>query len=103
MFFSQGEVCSNASKVLVHQSIYDEFRRKVVDFTKNLVPDDPLLDKTKVGATISSEHMLRVKAFIDGACQEVGGFAFASCLFISINGMNALTFSHAEIQINHWF
>ncbi|CAG9532855.1 unnamed protein product [Cercopithifilaria johnstoni] len=69
-FFSQGEVCSNASKVLVHMSCYDEFRQKVVKQTKNLVIGDPLLKETKIGATISREHLNKVKAYIDEAVQQ---------------------------------
>ncbi|EFO25562.1 aldehyde dehydrogenase [Loa loa] len=69
-FFSQGEVCSNASKVLVHISCYEEFRKKVMEQTKNLVVGDPLLKETKIGATISREHLNKVKAYIDEAVQE---------------------------------
>ncbi|MCP9257640.1 NAD/NADP-dependent betaine aldehyde dehydrogenase [Dirofilaria immitis] len=69
-FRYQGAVCSNASKVLVHISCYDEFRRKIVKQTKNLIVDDPLLKETKIRATISREHLNKVKAYIDGAVQE---------------------------------
>ncbi|VDK68604.1 unnamed protein product [Litomosoides sigmodontis] len=69
-FFAQGEVCSNASKVLVHMSRYDEFRQKVVKQTKNLVIGDPLLKETKIGATISREHLSKVKAYIDEAVRQ---------------------------------
>lgn len=72
---SQGEVCSNASKVLVHISCYDEFREKVVKQTENLVIGDPLLKETKIGATISREHLNKVKAYIDEAVQQVIWFA----------------------------
>uniref|UniRef100_A0A915PX81 Aldehyde dehydrogenase domain-containing protein n=1 Tax=Setaria digitata TaxID=48799 RepID=A0A915PX81_9BILA len=69
-FFSQGEVCSNASKVLVHKSCYDEFRQKVVEQTKSLIIGDPLLKETKIGATISREHLNKVKAYIDEAVKQ---------------------------------
>ncbi|VBB31587.1 unnamed protein product [Acanthocheilonema viteae] len=69
-FFTQGEVCSNASKILVHMSCYNEFRQKVVKQTKNLVIGDPLLKETKIGATISREHLNKVKAYINEAVQQ---------------------------------
>ncbi|EJW88654.1 aldehyde dehydrogenase 11 [Wuchereria bancrofti] len=69
-FFAQGEVCSNASKVLVHVSCYDEFRQKVVKQTKNLAIGDPLLKETKIGATISREHLNKVKTYISEAVQQ---------------------------------
>ncbi|VDN02023.1 unnamed protein product [Thelazia callipaeda] len=69
-FFCQGEVCSNASKILVHISCYDKFRRKVVERAKRLVIGDPLLKETKIGATISPEHLMKVKYYIDEAVQQ---------------------------------
>lgn len=80
--YSQGEVCSNASKVLVHISCYDEFRRKVVEQTKNLVVGDPLLRETKIGATISREHLSKVKAYIDEAMQQVSDLLRCSISFL---------------------
>uniref|UniRef100_A0A0K0G1K8 Aldehyde dehydrogenase family 1 member A3 (inferred by orthology to a human protein) n=1 Tax=Strongyloides venezuelensis TaxID=75913 RepID=A0A0K0G1K8_STRVS len=68
-FFSQGQVCSNASKVLVHKNILSQFTKLVVDETKKLVVGDPLSSKTHIGACISLEHMKRVKNYIDNSIQ----------------------------------
>ncbi|GMT17768.1 hypothetical protein PFISCL1PPCAC_9065, partial [Pristionchus fissidentatus] len=69
-FFSQGQVCSNASKVLVHRSIVDAFTARLVEKTSAMKVGDPLDESTKVGAAISKEHKAKVKAYIDGAVAE---------------------------------
>uniref|UniRef100_A0A914MF83 Aldehyde dehydrogenase domain-containing protein n=1 Tax=Meloidogyne incognita TaxID=6306 RepID=A0A914MF83_MELIC len=99
-FLSQGQVCSNASKILVHKSLLDEFTKIVVDRTENLRIGDPLNDKTHVGACISLEHLQKVQSFIDGALKEgaklltggeriniqglEGGFYLSPCILTDI-------------------
>lgn len=58
-------------------SRYDEFRQKVVKQTKNLAIGDPLLKETKIGATISREHLNKVKTYISEAVQQVIWIALA--------------------------
>ncbi|CAI4230530.1 unnamed protein product [Auanema sp. JU1783] len=77
-FYSQGQVCSNASKVLIHASKLQEFTTKVVDLTRNMSVGDPLSRSTTVGAHISREHRDRIKNYIDtaqlqGAIKLCGG------------------------------
>ncbi|CAI2349799.1 unnamed protein product [Caenorhabditis sp. 36 PRJEB53466] len=69
-FYSQGQVCSNASKVLVHRKILEEFTTKLVDSTKKMKVGDPLNDDTKVGAHISAEHRNKVEGYISSAIAE---------------------------------
>ncbi|KAH7731795.1 Protein ALH-11 a [Aphelenchoides avenae] len=69
-FFSQGQVCSNASKVLVHRSILDEFTSELVKKTGCMRIGDPMNEATHVGASISMEHMEKVRGFIKGALQQ---------------------------------
>lgn len=69
-FYSQGQVCSNASKVLVDRKILAEFTKKLVEKTKSLKVGDPLKGDTQVGACISAEHRNRVEGFISAATAE---------------------------------
>lgn len=69
-FLSQGQVCTNASKVLVHKDFIDEFTSLLTNRTENLRIGDPLNEMTNVGACISLEHMERVQQFIQGAVEE---------------------------------
>uniref|UniRef100_A0A1I7XKL8 Lipase_3 domain-containing protein n=1 Tax=Heterorhabditis bacteriophora TaxID=37862 RepID=A0A1I7XKL8_HETBA len=69
-FYSQGQVCSNASKVLVHQSIIGQFTDLLKRKTLEMVVDDPLKESTRVGAHITQQHMEKVLAYIAGAVSE---------------------------------
>ncbi|KAI6189923.1 Betaine-aldehyde dehydrogenase family protein [Aphelenchoides bicaudatus] len=69
-FYSQGQVCSNASKVLVHKSIVGQFTDLFVEKVKNMRIGDPFDKKTHVGASISKEHVEKVLSFIDDAKKD---------------------------------
>ncbi|KAK6054143.1 betaine-aldehyde dehydrogenase domain protein [Cooperia oncophora] len=66
-FFSQGQVCTNASKVLIHRSLEADFVASLREKTEAMRIGDPLEDTTRVGAHISRSHMEKVKSYIDGA------------------------------------
>ncbi|XP_046653577.1 4-trimethylaminobutyraldehyde dehydrogenase A-like isoform X2 [Daphnia pulicaria] len=77
-FLSQGQVCSNGSRVFVQRSIIEQFTKEFVKATSQLVIGDPLDDKTQVGATISKPHAEKVLAYIargleEGAIKLCGG------------------------------
>ncbi|KAK6042662.1 betaine aldehyde dehydrogenase 1 domain protein [Cooperia oncophora] len=65
-FFSQGQVCTNASKVLIHRSLEADFVASLREKTEAMRIGDPLEDTTRVGAHISRSHMEKVKSYIDG-------------------------------------
>ena len=70
-FYTQGEVCSNGTRVFVHESIHDEFVDKLVTRTAKMKIGDPMNPDTHVGALISKEHMEKVLAYIE-AGREAG-------------------------------
>jgi betaine-aldehyde dehydrogenase len=77
-FYSAGEVCSNGTRVFVHESIKAKFLAKLVARVERMTIGDPLDPKTEVGALISEEHMNKVLAYIErgkkeGAKIAVGG------------------------------
>jgi betaine-aldehyde dehydrogenase len=63
-FYTQGEVCSNGTRVFVHESIHDEFLARLAARTRELRIGDPMDPATQVGALISREHMEKVLEFI---------------------------------------
>ncbi|WP_026988220.1 betaine-aldehyde dehydrogenase [Fodinicurvata fenggangensis] len=66
-FYSGGEICSNGTRVFVHESIKDSFLERLVARTEALKIGDPLDPDTQVGALISEEHTQKVlKAIADG-------------------------------------
>lgn len=69
-FLTQGEVCSNGTRVFVHKSIMKDFTEKLVKATKKLKIGNPMDEDTTVGATIHADHAAKVLGYIDTAVQE---------------------------------
>ena len=80
-FYTQGEVCTNCSRVFVHKNIYSEFVKKLVArVRRNVIAGDPLHPKTNFGALISKKHLDSVLNYIrtgidEGATLLYGGEA----------------------------
>jgi 4-(gamma-glutamylamino)butanal dehydrogenase len=78
IFFNQGEVCTAASRLLVHETIADTFLDKLLMIAKRIVPGDPLEPATNFGAMVSAEQMQNALRYIeaaarDGAALRLGG------------------------------
>ncbi|XP_042907116.1 4-trimethylaminobutyraldehyde dehydrogenase A isoform X2 [Parasteatoda tepidariorum] len=69
-FFTQGEVCSNCTRVFVHKSILDEFTKELVSATQELKVGNPYDKSTKVGAVINENHGIKILNYIQSAKNE---------------------------------
>ena len=65
VFFNQGEVCSAGSRILVDQSIYDEFLDGLTKRADSIKVGDPLDPKTYMGPVVNDEQFERVMGYID--------------------------------------
>ncbi len=77
-FTNQGQICLCASRLLVHQHIYDRFLERFCAAARDLRPGDPQDPDTRMGALVSHEHRDRVDGFVrrareQGARVLVGG------------------------------
>jgi betaine-aldehyde dehydrogenase len=63
-FYTQGEVCSNGTRVFVHESIQKAFLEKLLSRTRNLKIGDPMDMATHVGSLISREHFEKVMRYV---------------------------------------
>ena len=77
-FYTQGEICTNGTRVFVHESIHDAFIERLVERTKRLKIGNPLDPDTDVGALISEGHRDHVLGYIEkgkaeGARLVMGG------------------------------
>ncbi|GGB96024.1 hypothetical protein GCM10011352_22650 [Marinobacterium zhoushanense] len=66
-FYTQGEVCTNGTRVFVHESLYDAFLEQLAERTAKLKIGDPMDMQTQVGALISEAHLDKVLGYIDAA------------------------------------
>ena len=71
-FLNQGQVCLCGSRVLVEDSIYEQFRDRFVDAVESMVVGDPSDEATELGALISSEHLGKVSEYVEVAKKEGG-------------------------------
>jgi acyl-CoA reductase-like NAD-dependent aldehyde dehydrogenase len=78
IYYSAGQSCEARSRVLVEQSIHDEFVARFAEAAGTLKVGDPLDPETHVGSLISPAHRDKVHAFVeegrkDGAEVVLGG------------------------------
>jgi len=64
-FYSQGEICTNGTRVFVDASIEEEFLKRLAARTRKLKLGDPLDPETQVGPLISKEHMELVLSYME--------------------------------------
>jgi acyl-CoA reductase-like NAD-dependent aldehyde dehydrogenase len=70
IYYSAGQSCEARSRVLVEQSIYDEFVSSFADMAGRLKVGDPLDPETQVGSLISAQHRDRVHGFVERGREE---------------------------------
>ena len=78
---NQGEVCTCPSRILVQESIADDFLARVIERTKNIKVGDPLHPDTMVGAQASSDQYEKILNYLqigkdEGAEVLTGGNAY---------------------------
>lgn len=78
-FYTQGEVCTNCTRVFVHESVYDAFVSELKTRTENNIKaGDPMNPDVNFGALISKKHQDLVMGYIErgkaeGATLLTGG------------------------------
>ncbi|AOS98041.1 NAD/NADP-dependent betaine aldehyde dehydrogenase [Microbulbifer aggregans] len=71
-FYTQGQICTNSTRVFVHEKIKDAFVEKLVARTERLKLGDPLDPSTDVGPMISADHMQSVLNYLEKGKEEGG-------------------------------
>jgi aldehyde dehydrogenase (NAD+) len=70
IFYGKGEVCAAGSRLLVDQSIKDEFIGRVAARAKKMAPGDPMDPRTRLGAISSKRQLENDLRYIDIARKE---------------------------------
>ena len=68
-----GQGCALATRLLVHEDVYDELAEKVVAFTRDITLGDPFDPATGMGPVVSRAAQERIIAMIDRAQAEGAG------------------------------
>lgn len=80
IFFNQGEVCSAGSRIIIEETIKEEFVKRLVEKANAMTIGNPLNDPD-MGPLVSKAHMNTVLSYIEkgkeeGAVLRCGGFRY---------------------------
>ncbi|MNK01803.1 Acetaldehyde dehydrogenase 2 [compost metagenome] len=67
---NQGEVCTCPSRILVHESIYDKFIKRVIERTNAIVTGDPLDGSVMMGAQASNDQYEKIQSYLKIGVEE---------------------------------
>ena len=102
IFFNQGHVCCAGSRLLVQESIHDEFIKKLKRRMSNLRLGDPMDKNTDVGAINSADQLAKIKKLVKKGVSEGGelwqpeckiprnGFWFAPAIVDNVSPANTV-------------
>jgi len=66
-FFSNGQVCSNGTRVFVAREVYQPFTQRLVELTAQLRAGDSFDEQVAVTPVIHNDHAARVREFLERA------------------------------------
>ena len=71
-FLNQGQICLCGSRILIEDSIYENFKNRLVERVEQLKIGDPSDESTEIGSLISGDHRKKVLSYVDLAIEEGG-------------------------------
>jgi 4-(gamma-glutamylamino)butanal dehydrogenase len=75
IFYNSGQVCTAGSRLLVQETIADDFVDRLIAVARKIVAGDPLEPATASGAMVSEEQMKTALRYIETAKREGGSLA----------------------------
>lgn len=69
-FGHAGQVCISVQRILVHEAIYADVKKKLVDKLKKIKAADPDLESTLIGPMIKEAEAKRLKKWLDKAVKK---------------------------------
>jgi acyl-CoA reductase-like NAD-dependent aldehyde dehydrogenase len=70
IYYAAGQSCEARSRVLVEESLYDDFVSRFADTAGRIKVGDPLDPETQMGSLISQNHRDRVHGFVEKGREE---------------------------------
>jgi acyl-CoA reductase-like NAD-dependent aldehyde dehydrogenase len=70
IYYSAGQSCEARSRILVEESLYDDFVSQFAETAGKLKVGDPFEAETQIGSLISTEHRDRVHGFVEKGREE---------------------------------
>ena len=82
-----GQVCLSGTRILVHESISNEFSRIFNEKTKKLIQGDPRDEATNIGPQIHQDHFNRIAGFVARAKDEGANIVFGGDPHSELGGL----------------
>ena len=104
-FYTQGEICSNGTRVYVHEDIHDAFVAILKSRTEAMVIGDPMDPETHVGALINADHFEKVMEYVRLGIEE-GAYLVSGGEKVTVKGcekgnfISVMSFRDEEEVIN---
>lgn len=70
MFYNQGEACTSTARLLVDDSVHDQFLERFARATEQLVVGDPLDPATDIGPMVDARQRDRVLGYLEAGRDE---------------------------------
>lgn len=70
VFFHAGQICSAGTRLIVEESIHDEFVNALVERVKKFKLGSGFDEATQMGPLISAEHLAKVENYVETGIQE---------------------------------
>jgi len=64
MFYNNGMACTSTSRIMVHESLYDDFAQRFVAAASRLKVGEPLDPSTDIGPLVDQRQQERVEAYV---------------------------------------
>lgn len=69
-FLYAGQICISTQKVMVEETVYDDFSKLLISETKKLIVGDCHKEETIVGPLIDKVHLQRINSWVDEAVKN---------------------------------
>jgi len=66
-FYQSGQSCVSVQRIIIHESVYDAFREKLLAATRELASGDPEDENVSIGPLISEKEAVRLEEWIQQA------------------------------------
>lgn len=70
VFFHAGQICSAGTRLLVEESIHDDFVNALTEKVQNIKLGNGFDETTQMGPLISEEHLSKVSNYVDNGIKE---------------------------------
>lgn len=71
-FYQSGQSCIGVQRIIIHESVYEELKARLIEATRGLISGDPKEEATFIGPMISEEEAIRLQDWIHEA-ERLGG------------------------------